>query len=608
MKKTVLCLSAALISSNLFAFPVDVETARGLGEKFLSNKMELQGPLSLAYTGRDAEGDKSFYVFQPSGQQGFVLIAADDLVSPVLGYSADRAWATDIPSHIQYWLDEYSRQIDYIVDLRGDQDPQVAAQWKQLESTGTLRKGLERPTVVAPFLTTTWNQAPYYNEYCPPNTPAGCVATAMAQIMFYWGHPLTGSGSYSYNHNGASLNADFSSTTYQWSNMPVALTSSSTAAEVEAVATLMYHCAVSVRMDFHPQGSGAQVISPWGSYPASDLAFKNYFGYKASLKSYYRDDFTSEQWINMLKFEMDNGRPVLYAGFGDLGGHAFDFDGYDNNDFFHVNWGWGGMSDGYFMVSDLSPSALGIGGGGGNFNYNQQALAMLEPANSTLPANPYEPDYDDLELAMSASLNLSVTSVYYNTPFSLEAGVRNVGSDTFRDGFILPLFVDTLGRQMYVPEVFEQTYALNPGEDLNYTFSTAGDSLLRPGVYMVGLVYLKDSVGASAHIIEGGGNVVPFQLLEVLEDPTAVGDKVHAASLRLYPNPADAYLTLQLDATSSPMSKITLTTMSGQELYAVDALHTHVYQLPVQELASGMYLVRLELNDQQVFTRKVVVQ
>src|SRR5690606_27714619 len=151
-----------------------------------------------------------------------------------------------------------------------------------------------RPTVVTPFLTTTWNQAPYYNDYSPPNTPIGCVATAMAQIMFYWGHPVTGSGSYSYTHRGNTLSADFGATTYQWDDMPVELNDSSSAAEVDAVATLMYHCAIAVRMNFDRQGSGAQVISPRQNYPASDLAFVNYFGYKPTLKSYYRDDFSSD--------------------------------------------------------------------------------------------------------------------------------------------------------------------------------------------------------------------------------------------------------------------------------------------------------------------------
>ena len=201
--------------------------------------------------------------------------------------------------------------------------------------------------------TTKWNQDSPYNLYAPEagsgpsgRCYAGCVATAMSQVMKRWDHPTQGSGSHSYYCQGyGSQSANFGATTYDWEHMPDRLQGASQQ-EIEAVALLMYHCAVAVDMQFSPSGSGAN------SWDVPD-AIQRYFSYSshASLKS--RDYYSLVNWQNMLKESHDIGWPVYYSGFSNSGGHAFVCDGYDDNDLFHFNWGWGGSSDGWFVIDEI---------------------------------------------------------------------------------------------------------------------------------------------------------------------------------------------------------------------------------------------------------------
>jgi hypothetical protein len=229
------------------------------------------------------------------------------------------------------------------------------------------RKNVSVSTAVSPLVQTKWDQSPYYNNLCPydnskgERTVTGCVATAMAQVMNYWEYPKKGTGFHSYNHSKyGTLNANFGSTTYDWANMPNELTSSSSTVQKNAVATLMYHCGVSVDMDYNVSsegGSGAYVISSRSPVThCTEYALKTYFGYKTSIQGVQKADYTTTNWKNLLKAELDASRPIVYAGFGD-GGHCFVCDGYDNNDYFHFNWGWGGLYDGYFALNALIPGA-----------------------------------------------------------------------------------------------------------------------------------------------------------------------------------------------------------------------------------------------------------
>ena len=203
-----------------------------------------------------------FYIFAAPQGEGFVLVAADDCVVPILGYSTKGTFVTEaMPAHVKGWLNDYEKQILFYrnhtsspspIQANPNEDP-IAQQWALLLGDNPSIPPLN--TAIAPLLSTTWGQDPYYNIYCPynastgENSPTGCVATAIAQVMKFWGHPTTGYGSHSYTPSSyPTQSANFGTTTYNWSLMPDALTSSSTTAEINEAATLMHHLGVALEM------------------------------------------------------------------------------------------------------------------------------------------------------------------------------------------------------------------------------------------------------------------------------------------------------------------------------------------------------------------------
>jgi len=347
-------------------------------------------------------------------------------------------------------------------------------------------------SAVAPLISTKWDQSPYYNLLCPfDNTKAertvtGCVATAMAQVMKFWNYPATGTGFHSYNHSAyGTLSANFGSTTYSWTEMPNQLTSSSTTAQKNAVATLMYNCGVSVDMDYGVSstgGSSAYVISSAsvGTY-CTEHALKTYFGYKSTLQGIKKASYSNANWITLLKNELNASRPIVYAGFGD-GGHCFVCDGYDNNDYFHFNWGWAGQNDGYFALSALNPGSGGAGGGSYEFTNGQQALIGIEPANNGTAPQTYD-------LRLYSALNMPSVKIWFKNAFDLDVNVGNYGTGSFSGQFGVAVF-DTIGNFVDFMET-KSNLTLNTNSHFTngLTFSSTGSSTFVPGKYYAALFY-----------------------------------------------------------------------------------------------------------------------
>ena len=366
---------ALLIAVGASAKPVDVRQARSVAETFLQGVGCKNASNINDYTADLAFSQ--FYLFA-ADEGGFVLVSADDCVMPILGYSTTERFNTrEIPAHIADWLAGYERQISSIA-RQGESSGAVAQQWDLLLK-GAMPKA-ELDTCVSPLLTTTWDQSPLYNNSCPGGSVAGCTAIATAQVMKYWNFPSKGYGSHSYVCGSyGTLSADFANTTYQWSKMTNALTSSSLSFQVNAVATLVYHIGVAVNMGYSPSGSGAWTDSFGTADSASaENALKQYFKYKSSLYHVYRTDHPAAVFDSILRNELNNGRPIIYSGSGSVGGHAFNLDGYDVYGDFHVNWGWGGSCNGYYTMGALDPvngtARLGYG-----FNYDEGAIIGIEP-------------------------------------------------------------------------------------------------------------------------------------------------------------------------------------------------------------------------------------
>ncbi|PKL85904.1 MAG: hypothetical protein CVV22_05060 [Ignavibacteriae bacterium HGW-Ignavibacteriae-1] len=494
----ILLLTVLLTAFSIatFAKPIDEFTAKQVGQTFLTgatNSLAFKNSVNLDLIYKSSSSNRSttakvlkttfFYVFN-AGTNGFVIVAADDQVFPILGYSDEGAFdPSNIPQNAQKWFEEYKSQIRYVIDNNIAATQEIQEEWNNyLSSNHNL---LKVAASVNPLVQTKWDQSPYYNDLCPfdytanERTVSGCVATAMAQIMKFWNYPATGSGFHSYDHHTyGTLAANIGSTTFQWSAMPNYVNSSN-----NEVATLMYHVGVSVDMDYgiaDNGGSAAFVISAKSAVEhCSEYALKTYFGYKNTLQGVEREYYNDTQWINLLKGELDASRPILYAGFGSGGGHAFVCDGYDNSNFFHFNWGWGGAYDGYFLINSLNPSGLGTGGGTGGYNSGQQAVIGIEPPQVE----------QTLNIGLYNYVNPSSNTIYYGQSFDITTNIVNSGTITFNGDLCAAIFDDQYNFIDFV-EVLTG-YSLQGGYAYQNDLVFSNSSLLSmlPGTYYVGIYY-----------------------------------------------------------------------------------------------------------------------
>ena len=359
----LLCIAVFGLFINTFARPVDIETAKTIASKFMETN-----DIQLAATYQTDKNAAAFYVFNT--MCGFVIVSADDCETPIIGYSHEgRFDPNNVPIQMEEYLQDFVARIQYDIENHIEADERTARQWKLVKSKGLLNDN-KNAKVVTPLLTEKWNQGCLYNSLCPAmsgpcdHAEVGCVAVAMGQIMHYWKYPTTGWGSHTYKNQGVTLFADFGNTTYDWDHMPDSLSESSSDAEIEAVATLLFHCGVSVDMNYSTNGSGAD------SDDVSDALIR-YFNYSKRLHYEKRKNYNDEEWLLMLKNCLDLQQPVFYVGHGNQGGHAFVCDGYDGNDLMHFNWGWG-VADGYFSLGNLNP--LGY-----DFNNTQTAIFDIYP-------------------------------------------------------------------------------------------------------------------------------------------------------------------------------------------------------------------------------------
>lgn len=382
-------------------------------------------------------GGTAFYIYNYA-QSAYVIVSGDDRMKPVLGYSDNGSFITEnLPVNILGWLELYNA---------------AYAQLGNAEKTVTEPKLLTKtnfPASVSPLLENIcWDQSEPYNNTCPlykgERCVTGCVATAMAMILKYHEYPVKGKGTHSYKtSSGIECSFDYGNTTFDWDNMlPQYVNSSYTAEQANAIAELMYACGVAVDMEYSPSGSGAF------SFKVGQ-ALIDYFGYDGNIGYIYRQYFTSEEWMNMIKTELSEGRPVLYNGVSKDVGHEFVFDGYDPQDMVHVNWGWGGSNNGYFEVVSLDPSSPGIGGGtnlGGGFIYQQGMLIGLQPpvTSSKYTSHFYlsKLEVDKKEVVKGESFDFTVTELY-NMSTKFQNG--QLGLIAEKDGRQLVLWNTFLG-------------------------------------------------------------------------------------------------------------------------------------------------------------------
>ncbi len=354
-----------LVVSLLGASEVDISKARTLAKNFYFAKTN-QFDQTIKFDDITIAGEQTkhlenvpvYYIFT-FDKTGYVIVSAEDVLPAVLGYSFNSYYSEfEAPDAYRNFMQSYSDAILFVRHNKIPQSDEIKNLWELYmnnDPEALMQNGKEKS--VDPLLLCKWDQGYPYNVLCPEdqNGPggyvySGCVATAMAQVMYYWRYPLQGTGSHSYYYYPyGNLSANFGATNYRWTGMINSIDHS----YPEPNAELQYHCGVAVEMMYGPNGSGAY---SWDV----PYALENYFGYDNDCYYASKDDYNNTTWKNMLKDNIDQGWPMYYSGYSSAGGHAFVCDGYQD-DYFHFNFGWGGSSDGFYTLLSVNGFNQGQG-------------------------------------------------------------------------------------------------------------------------------------------------------------------------------------------------------------------------------------------------------
>lgn len=483
---TAICI---LICGNAFGRGLSPSEALGRVLDAPSSRMMKKAPartsVALAHTFEAVDGAPMMYVFNNGLSNGYIIAAADDAFPALLAYGDNGAFSIDsIPASMKWFLDEMALEMKCALNSGAS-----------LPSTYAQAPDSRQP--VAPLLKSRWDQEYPYSLYSPPleligsdGTPTGeiiptvtgCVATSMAQVMYYHKWPDVGVGSNKYewrtysNVLARTLSCDFSQYAFDWDNMLDTYALNPDGSEgwnkdqAKAVADLMYACGVSVNMLFNSAyqgGSGAQSRD-------QDAALINYFKYSRGMRYKYRDFCTSAEFEDIIYDNLRQGLPVLYNGRSSQGGHSFVCDGYAGDHFFHFNWGWSGMSDGYFYLARLNPNDVGAGGSSGGFNSSQGITYNIRPVrdgNDTgKPELPYfncvgNFDYDTRNTQSSGNGQTLVYTLFKVTdPINnYNAGFWNMSAGVFT-GYVGVAVADVNGGQpVFVPGIEAKEIEYNKG-------------------------------------------------------------------------------------------------------------------------------------------------
>lgn len=384
--KNLLPILLTVFSLSLFAGNVSIDQAQKVAVNFYYEKYnQNEGQIDysqIKITSIETESEKAqnfFYVFH-FNKGGFVIVSAEEYLNPVLGFSFDNKYVSkNQPDHVNCWFGNYKDQITYIRENQLEAKQEIIEKWQYfLQDHFTSLKLNTKTRAVQPLLTTKWNQGSPYNSMCPVGEGGqaitGCVATAYAQCLYYWRFPVKGSGYYCYTHDFyGELCADFENTWYQWSAM-----SDSPRVNDTAVGELMSHVGIALDMDYSPTSSGTWM------YPEQIEA---HFNVSPDLQFLERDYYSDTEWKNIMMEQLDLGYPMPYVGFSNSGGHMWVCDGYQDDEFFHMNLGWGGSADGFYIINEIQ-----------GFNSGQQIGINLYPDTDNWEYPYYATGADTLSL------------------------------------------------------------------------------------------------------------------------------------------------------------------------------------------------------------------
>jgi hypothetical protein len=381
MKRYLLLVLAISINFGIKSQTVDYNTALNIAENTITERfsnLAFNTEYKItSYSSENLNERTLIHIFNLE-PNGFILISGDMSATPVLAFSTESNYNIDDKNAaVEFWTDTYKRQLNYNISNNILPETETINEWTRLNVSPSNFIAKSNIKAIEPLLHTTWDQGRYYNAQCPEDpagtdghTVVGCVATALGQLLNYFRYPQTGIGSYGYEHPDYGwIEVDFSQQTYDYDHMPVEPNDYN-----DNIARLLYNIGVSVDMNYGPDGSGM-----WNHKGAYTLY--TYFDYNPSTTYLFKDSLPVDfDWNGTLVNHLDQNIPLYYAGWSDydfISGHAFILDGYSDSTHYHINWGWGGSQDGYFVIDDLTP-------GGSDFTLLHEVIVNASPNTPTV--------------------------------------------------------------------------------------------------------------------------------------------------------------------------------------------------------------------------------
>jgi len=449
LKFTLALAFVAIACCSMQAATIDSKQALTLASKFLSSSnqskfMSASSSLMLTHTEFSTAQPQTadYYIFNANDGSAFVIVSGDDRAEEILAYGEGAIDLQNLPINMQAMLDNYKRQMEYLHAHPGLQ----------------VSKSMAASSLnVAPLLPSQWSQGTPYNNLCPTSKGkqcvTGCIATSLAQVMYYWKFPnelpdLMGYTTYSLEITMP----DLPPVTLDWDEMIDNYSGPYNPSQADAVATLMLYCGQSCYMDYTTTGSGANCMNQW---IATQM-----FGYNPASSVMNRNEYSAEDWHALMQEDLAGNYPILYAGFTQSGsGHSFVIDGFDGSRY-HINWGWGGSSDGYFALDAFDP-------GNSSFSEGQQMIHQLYPEGFGTPVVPYDFEVDGICYKRHGNeVAVANSSVLYNS-YSGEITIPDhvtyngesltvtaIGNNAFRDchqlsSVTLPSTIKTIGKYAF---------------------------------------------------------------------------------------------------------------------------------------------------------------
>ncbi len=607
MKRTLLSSTfATIFTACVIAAPISRNEAISLAEKFLSKKSEVPANIrSLKKIKKEPHSSSysTYYIFNLEDHAGYVVIAGDDRVRPVLAYAENGSLDdTDMPEACRFWLTQYDAEIN-----------SLGAQKESCQKYVSPRSSNVISERVEPLIQTKWDQKYPYNIYSPENEfggrcLTGCVATATAQVMRYYSYPERGTGKVVYADNNFKIERtlDFSTLApFEWDNMTFTYDYSTPIEKCNAVANLMKAVGHGVKMQYSTEASMAY-------HRSAGEALIEYFGYDRNLHLYERTLMSAEEWEKILLGELNAGRPVIYDGRNPDMGHTFICDGYDGEGMFHFNWGWSGTSDGYFSLTALNPGEQGSGGSTSGYNNAQAIICNIAPSGR----EGSEPQKDYL---------LAIDKLYYRDASGFHVAAETPSVETtladgqlffycFHKGFGTfsgETCTAVIEGEKIMPIVYGNKATISGGNYASLSFPLSGVTLT-DGAYNVGFFY-RNSADDGWHRITAGAAQPKECLL------TVKGENITLSQIKDSPEGGSGIQEINADKvmidvksenihimSTAAIAEVSLFSLDGQKIISSHPNEKET-QVDISTISSGIYVLLTRSSNGNISTMKIKI-